>query len=390
MSTTQDDLATVNADPNTLEYGVAGAVVLLFGLLYYWLNPSLPSLVSGAKSTPIVTEAVTVPAITAVSSVDETNNGSTPRPLAFKSTPTPLSEAELNQVRSELLAQQQQSLEKLRLELTASNQLTLEQTRKELEAQYQAQLASMPSNLEINKSTQPTSTLIGTTEKINSPIINNSATNNSVVTERFNTPILSEQSTNTIVEATPLPQSTQLEVVTPNDAENKSSNLPPQTTSLNTSVVSKPSTPPLEIDGKANISLPIQPLFSSEQFKAKVENYMAAEQWGKPIVLDYIDFTDNTAQITKESPNQLIALAELLKQYPNIKGVVRSYIKPTDNFNNDSILSLARSQQIKNALVYEGINSNRINIEGLSQLKQPKSHPVAADHYSEIIFIPVN
>lgn len=464
MSTTQDALTPepITADPSALEYGVAGTVVALFGLLYYWLNPTLSTdakiltaPVTQVASAVAPMNALTLPSVVEVPSASVTTTPKTVTPLALKTADVGttantvgISEAQLNQVRNDLALQQQQALEKLRNELTASHQLTLDQVRTELEAKYQTELAKAKQAVEtapevivantpstsittaiepvpttvvtttpapvVAQVTTPTtvvvdvpstpSTVVASVEPVSTNLANVATTTPSTViaTTQPSTIVVPVETTvvtttspattpstqTTTVVATPKPQEptpkTPVLVKEPEDPTTVAAK--PRGSS---SMVTNPSSEPLVLgqnsattSTQAGTTAAIGTAFDSERFKQQIERYIKNRRWGQPVILEQVDFGLNNAQLSNSSPVQLVSLAELLRNHPELKVLIRSYTEQTGNVDTDSLLSLARSQQIKNALVHLDISPVRLSIEGRSQLDKPKN---AKDHYSEII-----
>ncbi len=89
----------------------------------------------------------------------------------------------------------------------------------------------------------------------------------------------------------------------------------------------------------------------------------------KAIILDSIGFNAGSMDIQMASDQQITAIVAILKQYPQIKVLVRGHAD-TEEANADAQLSLMRANALGVALVKTGVEQQRIIIMGMNN-KEP-------------------
>jgi outer membrane protein OmpA-like peptidoglycan-associated protein len=99
----------------------------------------------------------------------------------------------------------------------------------------------------------------------------------------------------------------------------------------------------------------------ANKFKQAIEN----EATGKPIIFDRVYFVSGSDKLDKQSNHQISETAALLNAYQKINIAIRGHSDNKGSFKKNSILSLLRSGNMKKALVNLGIDSKRIQIEGI-------------------------
>ncbi|KAA0990058.1 OmpA family protein [Dyadobacter aurulentus] len=93
---------------------------------------------------------------------------------------------------------------------------------------------------------------------------------------------------------------------------------------------------------------------------------------------DRINFETGSAKLSSESMEQTANIAEILKAFPNVSVKIGGY---TDNTGDDLInqkLSQSRAEQVKDAIVSQGVKAERVEAEGYG-----KEHPVATNDTEE-------
>ncbi|MEZ5477411.1 MAG: OmpA family protein [Thiolinea sp.] len=96
------------------------------------------------------------------------------------------------------------------------------------------------------------------------------------------------------------------------------------------------------------------------------------------LIFDNVEFETGSSRLNARSRTQIEATAALLNTYPERQVLIRGHTDNTGDINTNSLLSLMRSDSMKNALVELGIDSKRIKIEGVGPLE-----PVADNNSAE-------
>ena len=102
------------------------------------------------------------------------------------------------------------------------------------------------------------------------------------------------------------------------------------------------------------------------------------EEIGKPSVMEGIIFDSDKAEIKAESEKILLGTLNKLKNFPNLKIVVRGYTDNTGSTNYNKELSQKRADAVRLWLVKKGIDAMRIEAVGFGEL-----NPIADNNSEE-------
>ena len=122
---------------------------------------------------------------------------------------------------------------------------------------------------------------------------------------------------------------------------------------------------------------------SDEGFEGAVKAAMAepAEEgvalMNEPMLFDDISFESGSAKLSNNSQQQIRALAALMNTYQDKRILIRGHTDNVGGVNANSLLSLTRSDSMKKQLVGLGIEKTRIKIEGVGQLEPLASNDTA-------------
>lgn len=94
--------------------------------------------------------------------------------------------------------------------------------------------------------------------------------------------------------------------------------------------------------------------------------------------MDGITFDTNKASIKAESNGQISHVAEVLKAFPKVKIKIGGYTDNTGKANANKKLSNNRAAAVKEALVAQGVEADRLDAEGYGS-----EHPVASNDTPE-------
>lgn len=89
---------------------------------------------------------------------------------------------------------------------------------------------------------------------------------------------------------------------------------------------------------------------------------------------DRLKFNTNSAVLSPDSSSQLISVAQILNAYPSVRILVGGFTDDTGNKSINTPLSVERARAVKNYLVSQGVNQDRIVVHGFGQ-----SHPVKSN-----------
>ena len=335
-------LMPVTADPQLFEYGIAGAAVLFFGWLYYWLNPpSVDVPLTTTRSTLIAAPTIAPLSLaldtsdltlTPKTNVSDTRASTTAGSVATTTLTQPavptvsaslspaVGVADLSQLKADLALQQQNELAKLRNELNASHESALNQVRTEMTERQQAeinqlrtQLAAQTSTPSVVTATSPTTTLVAPLEPAPT-----------VVSQPVELSVTPRTEPITMVETTPEP------------------------------------TPDLA------------------QFEQQLASQLQQPVVGQSLILDQVTFDSGSVALNPLALNQIKVAAQTLVKYPDTRVLIRSHTDNIGDFNTNSLLSLMRSKHIRDQLIELGVNSNRLQIEGVGPL-----NPIASNDTEE-------
>jgi len=86
---------------------------------------------------------------------------------------------------------------------------------------------------------------------------------------------------------------------------------------------------------------------------------------GQPIVFDRVYFYPGSDLLNPESSNQILGVAGIMNTYKDISIKLRGHTDSTGQASNNLTLSFKRSLNLKKQLVGLGVDTNRIQVEGL-------------------------
>lgn len=98
------------------------------------------------------------------------------------------------------------------------------------------------------------------------------------------------------------------------------------------------------------------------------------DEMGCPLIvpgrglIDGVAFEQNSPRLVSSSKNQLLTVAETLKQFPNIYFVIEGYSSGTISSMERMSISKARALTVMNVLASYGVPSNKMKAVGLSDL----------------------
>lgn len=122
---------------------------------------------------------------------------------------------------------------------------------------------------------------------------------------------------------------------------------------------------------------------SDEGFEGAVKTAMARPTedgvalMNEPMLFDDISFESGSAQLSGDPQQQIKALAALMNTYQDKSILIRGHTDNVGGVNANSLLSLIRSDSMKKQLVGLGIEKIRIKIEGVGQLEPLASNDTA-------------
>lgn len=331
-------------DTSLLEYLVAGGVVLFFGLLYWFLNHS-PSLTSNAAQAPqpqsvaassfAIGTANTEPPQALKLSQAASEQAYWPKPEPIK-VPARLQEQVATQAKAEQDAKTtvgaaqtesvnaavpSEQLQALREEMAQQQAAELDKLRAEWSEQQQTALDRLRAEMAAKQKAR----LDALRQSLSQETPQNTATDSlAVVDESSNEP-----SVETPQKRLALPDGEQIEVDT-------------------------------------------------SEFERTLRRYLAENISDEPLIFDKVEFESGSAQLNAQSQAQIKVVAALLNRYPDAQVLVRGHTDNVGDIQNNSLLSLNRSNSMKTALTDLGIEPERIRIEGVGPL-----YPIASNDTPE-------
>lgn len=144
------------------------------------------------------------------------------------------------------------------------------------------------------------------------------------------------------------------------------------TTAITASTPKQPSdTPPIRIPQIQTNTATTAPVYITADgtVEKAFQDAAATGERHKAIILDSIGFNAGSMNIQMASDQQITAIIAILKQYPQIKVLVRGHAD-TEEANTDAQLSLMRANALGIALVKAGVEQQRIIIMGMNN-KEP-------------------
>lgn len=100
-------------------------------------------------------------------------------------------------------------------------------------------------------------------------------------------------------------------------------------------------------------------------FESQFKQSILQDSLSQPIVFDRVYFYPGSDMLNPESSNQILGVASILNTYKDIKIKLRGHTDSTGPSDDNLTLSFKRSLNLKKQLVGLGINTQRIQVEGL-------------------------
>ena len=97
-----------------------------------------------------------------------------------------------------------------------------------------------------------------------------------------------------------------------------------------------------------------------------------------PIIFDGIYFESGAAEPNQQSQDQILATTALINTHKDVNILIKGHSDDTGDTKANTVLSLTRSNYMKNALVELGIDARRIKVEGVGSLE-----PIAPNNTPE-------
>jgi len=97
-----------------------------------------------------------------------------------------------------------------------------------------------------------------------------------------------------------------------------------------------------------------------------------------PIIFDGIYFESGAAEPNQQSQDQILATTALINTHKDVNILIKGHSDDTGDTKTNTVLSLTRSNYMKNALVELGIDARRIKVEGVGSLE-----PIAPNNTPE-------
>lgn len=324
MSTTPNPQQTADKrldDDSILDYFVAAFTVLFFGVLYHYLNGGLfgemsPKAISTTRSTPWFAATPVLPNNTELSLAPLSVSANPLGNTSITESLKPIAAPSITNNSNNDLGISVENDKKTLLDLKKTHQDALINLRDEMTTQQQTELTKLRAELE------------GKYQSDLASLRSELAATQAKVEEQAKTALAA-------VTATPIkPEAAQ--------------------------AVSEPT--------ETN-SIP---------FEQQLNTLLAQQKTNTPLIFDNIHFEMGSNQLTAQSKEQVRKLAELLKQYPAARILIQGFTDNIGDMNQNTLLSLTRSNNMKKELVVQGIAENRIKIEGMGSLK-----PIASNDTEE-------
>ena len=97
-----------------------------------------------------------------------------------------------------------------------------------------------------------------------------------------------------------------------------------------------------------------------------------------PIIFDGIYFESGAAEPNQQSQDQILATTALMHTYKDVNILIKGHSDDIGSTRENTLLSLTRSNYMKNALVRHGIDARRIKVQGVGSLE-----PIAPNNTAE-------
>jgi len=319
-------------DTSLLEYLVAGGVVLFFGLLYWLLNHN-PSLASNAAQAPqpqsIAASAEPPQALKLSQATSSQAYWPQPEPVKV---PPSLQEKVSAQEKVEQEAETPASATQTESTTPEIPSEQLQALREEMAQQQAAELDKL--RAEWSEQQQ-------------------------IALDRLRTAMAAKQQARLDALRQSLSEETPQNVATasPTTATESSVETPQKQLAL-------PDGEQIEVD--------------TSEFERTLRRYLAENISDEPLIFDKVEFESGAAQLNAQSQAQIKVVAALLNRYPDAKVLIRGHTDNVGDIQNNSLLSLNRSNSMKTALTDLGIRPERIRIEGVGPL-----YPIAPNDTPE-------
>lgn len=106
-----------------------------------------------------------------------------------------------------------------------------------------------------------------------------------------------------------------------------------------------------------------------EGFEDELKQALLTQNTHTPLTFDKLVFDTGSSTLTSASKNQLKAVAALLYTYQGNTILIRGHTDNIGSATDNSLLSLMRSDSVKNELITLGVDPERLQIEGVGQLE---------------------
>ena len=158
----------------------------------------------------------------------------------------------------------------------------------------------------------------------------------------------------------------------PNDNQTASDDNSTSSTNINTDTKAKPQTQTYTLPDGTKIDI------SSKGFEGNLKSAIVNHELFKPIAFDNIYFESGSTTIKAESDHQLKATAALLHHYKDTHILLRGHTDSTGGISRNVQLSLYRANAMALALGELGIDTKRIRIIGVGA-----AEPIASNKTDE-------
>jgi outer membrane protein OmpA-like peptidoglycan-associated protein len=128
------------------------------------------------------------------------------------------------------------------------------------------------------------------------------------------------------------------------------------------------------LPGGVNLSVP------EGSINYNLSHYLADSSATAPrnFVFDHLNFESASTQLTPDSQQTITGLAAVLKAYPNVQAQLAGFTDNTGAADANQQLSLARANAVRDQLVQQGVNANRLSTAGYGQ-----DRPIASNDTDE-------
>ncbi|HPE62311.1 MAG TPA: OmpA family protein [Thiolinea sp.] len=117
---------------------------------------------------------------------------------------------------------------------------------------------------------------------------------------------------------------------------------------------------------------------SPSWFEQELHQALDEYRTNSPVIFDRVDFRTGSARLQPEAQQQLGITADLLREYPDIDILIRGHTDNTGPDTVNTLLSLMRSDAIRQELLRRGIPDEQVRIEGVGPLEPIASNATEA------------